>query len=112
MQPPKLDSEAFDFLNYYGSEAPLRIVLAYAEALLNAAEKEGIADRVGEELDSLVNDLFEKYPQFEATTATRRAESACATRGGSGSGAAVAATGARAATRAAAASAAKRITSL
>ncbi len=71
MEPPKLDSEAFDFLNYYG-DSPARLVLTYAEALLNAAEKQGIAQQVQEELDSLIDDVFRRSPELEATTATRR----------------------------------------
>jgi F-type H+-transporting ATPase subunit delta len=38
----------------------------YAEALLNAAEKQGKTDAVIEELHSLVQDLFQAEPQLEA----------------------------------------------
>lgn len=41
-----------------------RIARVYAEALLNAAEKQGQADAVLEELDSLVSDIFPANPGF------------------------------------------------
>jgi F-type H+-transporting ATPase subunit delta len=42
-----------------------RVAQVYAEALLNAAEKKGQVERVLEELDSLIRDLFGADPQFE-----------------------------------------------
>ncbi|MBM4068392.1 MAG: ATP synthase F1 subunit delta [Planctomycetes bacterium] len=42
-----------------------RIAHVYAEALLNAAEKQGQVDFVLEELDSLVNDVLSANPAFE-----------------------------------------------
>lgn len=42
-----------------------RVARVYAEALLQAADKEGQADAVFEELDSLVRDVFANQPQFE-----------------------------------------------
>ena len=42
-----------------------RVGKVYAEALLNAAEKRNVAQEVLEELDSFVNDLFRRDPQFE-----------------------------------------------
>jgi F-type H+-transporting ATPase subunit delta len=43
-----------------------RVARVYAEALLNAAEKRGEADAVAEQLDSLIKDVFQADPQFEA----------------------------------------------
>ena len=42
-----------------------RVARVYAEALLKAADKQGQADAVFEELDSLVRDVFADQPQFE-----------------------------------------------
>lgn len=42
-----------------------RIARVYAEALLNAAEKQGQVDNVREELDSLVKDVLSANPSFE-----------------------------------------------
>src|SRR5579864_5775499 len=42
-----------------------RVARVYAEALLNAAEKQGKAGAVFDELDSLVRDVFADQPQFE-----------------------------------------------
>jgi F-type H+-transporting ATPase subunit delta len=42
-----------------------RIARVYAEALLNAAEKQGRPDAVLEELESLVRDVFRADPGFE-----------------------------------------------
>jgi len=42
-----------------------RVARVYAEALLQAADKEGQADAVLEELDSLIRDVFAAQPQFE-----------------------------------------------
>jgi F-type H+-transporting ATPase subunit delta len=42
-----------------------RVARVYAEALLNAADKESQADAVFEELESLVHDVFAAQPQFE-----------------------------------------------
>jgi F-type H+-transporting ATPase subunit delta len=42
-----------------------RIAKVYAEALLNAAEKQGQTEQVLDELDSLVRDVFEKEPRLE-----------------------------------------------
>jgi F-type H+-transporting ATPase subunit delta len=47
-----------------------RVARTYAEALLNAADKQGQADSVLEQLDSLVADVFGAQPQFEAFLAT------------------------------------------
>jgi F-type H+-transporting ATPase subunit delta len=43
----------------------LRIARVYAEALLNVAEKQGQADAILGELDSLVDDVFSQSPQLE-----------------------------------------------
>jgi len=47
-----------------------RIARVYATALLNAAEKQGKAEEVLDELDSLVSDLFQADPQLEAFLAS------------------------------------------
>ncbi len=43
-----------------------RVARVYAEALLNAADKQGQSEQVLESLDSLIRDLFPAEPQFEA----------------------------------------------
>ncbi len=43
-----------------------RVARVYAEALLNAADKQGQSDDVVEGLDSLIRDLFQAEPQLEA----------------------------------------------
>jgi F-type H+-transporting ATPase subunit delta len=43
-----------------------RVARVYAEALLNAAEKQGQADTAFEELEALVREVFQADPQFEA----------------------------------------------
>ena len=43
-----------------------RVARVYAEALLNAADKQGQSDQVVEALESLIRDLFQAEPQFEA----------------------------------------------
>ena len=43
-----------------------RVARVYAEALLNAADKQGQSDDVVESLDSLIRDLFQAEPQLEA----------------------------------------------
>jgi F-type H+-transporting ATPase subunit delta len=47
-----------------------RVARVYAEALLNAAEKQHQADAVLEELESLVRDVFRADPQLEAFLAS------------------------------------------
>jgi F-type H+-transporting ATPase subunit delta len=47
-----------------------RIARTYAEALMNVAEKRDQADAVGEELESLVQDVFKAEPRLEALLAT------------------------------------------
>jgi F-type H+-transporting ATPase subunit delta len=47
-----------------------RVAKVYAEALLNAAEKQGKADEVLSELQSLIVDVFPAQPQFEAFLST------------------------------------------
>lgn len=47
-----------------------RIARTYAEALMNVADKRDQADAVGEELASLVNDVFKTEPRLEAILAT------------------------------------------
>ena len=42
-----------------------RVARVYAEALLNAADTQGQANEIVEELDSLVRDLFKAYPELE-----------------------------------------------
>jgi ATP synthase F1 delta subunit len=42
-----------------------RVARVYAEALLNAADKQGQSDEVVETLDSLIRDLFHAEPQLE-----------------------------------------------
>jgi F-type H+-transporting ATPase subunit delta len=42
-----------------------RVAHVYAEALLNAAEKQGQSEPVLDSLDSLIRDLFSADPQFE-----------------------------------------------
>jgi len=46
--------------------------VVYAKALLRAAEASGNTERVLEELDSLLNDILAKQPQFEATLSSPR----------------------------------------
>jgi F-type H+-transporting ATPase subunit delta len=43
-----------------------RIARVYAEALLRAADKHGLAGEILDELDSLVQDVFSREPQWEA----------------------------------------------
>ena len=43
----------------------------YAEALLAAAEKADVLDEVVETFDSLVGDVLDAYPRFEAVLASR-----------------------------------------
>jgi F-type H+-transporting ATPase subunit delta len=43
-----------------------RVARVYAEALLNAAEKQGQSDQVLESLESFIRDVFPAEPQFEA----------------------------------------------
>jgi F-type H+-transporting ATPase subunit delta len=43
-----------------------RIARTYAEALLNASDKQGQSEQVLEALESLIGDLFPKEPQLEA----------------------------------------------
>ena len=52
-----------------------RLGAVYAKALLGAAEKAGQLDRVLEELDSVVVDIFDKLPQLEATLSSPRVDS-------------------------------------
>jgi F-type H+-transporting ATPase subunit delta len=47
-----------------------RVARVYAEALLNAAEKQHQADAVLEEFESLVQDVFRASPQFESFLAS------------------------------------------
>jgi F-type H+-transporting ATPase subunit delta len=42
-----------------------RVATLYAEALLNVAEKKGAAQEIGEEIDSLVHDVFKASPDLE-----------------------------------------------
>src|SRR4030095_7169666 len=42
-----------------------RIARVYAEALLNAADKKGQTAQVLDELDGLVDDVFNRHPQLE-----------------------------------------------
>lgn len=55
-----------------GNEAKgaARIARTYAEALMNVADKRDQADAVGEELHSLLNDVFRAEPRLEALLAT------------------------------------------
>jgi len=43
-----------------------RVARVYAEALLNAADKQGQSDQVLETLDSFIRDLFPKEPQLDS----------------------------------------------
>ena len=43
-----------------------RVARVYAEALLNAADKQRLSDEIVEALDSLIRDLFQAEPQLEA----------------------------------------------
>jgi F-type H+-transporting ATPase subunit delta len=49
---------------FIGDVGARRVAGVYAEALLNAATKQGQGDAVFEELDSLVSDVFPTYPEF------------------------------------------------
>ena len=49
-----------------------QVAAVYAKALVGAAEKAGNADDVVEELDSLVREVFDKHPEFEATLGSAR----------------------------------------
>lgn len=55
-----------------GNEAKgaARIARTYAEALMNVADKRDQAEAVGEELHSLLNDVFRAEPRLEALLAT------------------------------------------
>jgi F-type H+-transporting ATPase subunit delta len=53
-------------LEHTANVSAQRIARVYAEALLNAAEKRGEADAVAEQLSSLIGDVFQADPQFEA----------------------------------------------
>ena len=44
-----------------------RIRRAYAESLLDVAEKQGAADAISEQFDSLLNDVFRAVPRLEET---------------------------------------------
>jgi F-type H+-transporting ATPase subunit delta len=57
-EPVKIDAEIWDV-------SARRIASVYAEALLNAAQKQGQVDAVLEELDSLVKDVFNRDPRLE-----------------------------------------------
>src|SRR5580700_4804338 len=46
-----------------------RLATTYAESLLNVAEKRGEAEAIGEQLNSLTDDVFPANPQFEALLA-------------------------------------------
>jgi F-type H+-transporting ATPase subunit delta len=56
------NSNEHEFIGDVGAQ---RVARVYAEALLNAADKQGQADAVFEELDSLVHDIFAAQPEFE-----------------------------------------------
>jgi F-type H+-transporting ATPase subunit delta len=58
-------SEAAKDIHLVADVSAQRVARVYAEALLQAADKEGQADAVLEELDSLVRDVFATQPQFE-----------------------------------------------
>jgi F-type H+-transporting ATPase subunit delta len=47
-----------------------RVARIYAEALMNVAENRDQADAIGDELHSLVHDLFQAEPKLEALLAT------------------------------------------
>ena len=49
-----------------------QVAAVYAKALIGAAEKNGKTDEVVEELGSLVSDVLEKFPGFEATIGSPR----------------------------------------
>ena len=57
-EPVKIDAEIWDV-------SARRIARVYAEALLNAAEKQGQAEAVLEEIDSLVRDVFNQDARLE-----------------------------------------------
>ena len=57
-EPVQIDKEIWDV-------SARRIARVYAEALLNAARKEGQTDAVLEELDSLIRDVFNGDPRLE-----------------------------------------------
>jgi F-type H+-transporting ATPase subunit delta len=46
----------------------------YGKALLGAAQSSGVVDRVLEELESLVDDVLNKLPQFDATLSSPRVD--------------------------------------
>jgi len=56
------NAQEHEFIGDVGAQ---RVARVYAEALLNAAQKQGQADAVFEELDSLVQDIFPVQPEFE-----------------------------------------------
>jgi len=58
-------SEATKDIHLVADVSAQRVARVYAEALFNAADKQGQADAVFEELDSLVRDVFAQQPQFE-----------------------------------------------
>jgi F-type H+-transporting ATPase subunit delta len=51
-----------------------RLATTYAQSLLAVAERQGKSEEVLEELDSLIEDVFDKLPQLEATLASLRVE--------------------------------------
>jgi F-type H+-transporting ATPase subunit delta len=58
-------SEASKDIHLVADVSAQRVARVYAQALLQAADKQGQADAIFEELDSLVRDVFAEQPQFE-----------------------------------------------
>ena len=50
--------------------AAQRVARVYAESLIKAAEKQGAADEVLDELQSLIQDVFSREPLFETFLAS------------------------------------------
>src|SRR6516164_2062892 len=46
-----------------------RVAAVYAEALLDTAEKQNLAAEIGDELNALVTDIFQKHPEIERSLA-------------------------------------------
>ncbi|HEX3149703.1 MAG TPA: ATP synthase F1 subunit delta [Gemmataceae bacterium] len=62
-------AEVFETDSRAGAEgsSERRVARVYAEALLDVASERGIADEIGQELDSLVREVFNGAPEVEAT---------------------------------------------
>jgi len=62
-------AEVFETDSRAGAEgsSERRVARVYAEALLDVAQERGLADAVGQELESLVREVFNSAPEVEST---------------------------------------------